>query len=104
MALFVLASVATFLLVGDFKVRLASIAGDDGPVAYAWYFLNPAVYRLDIYVQEWAQSAGVSMLNWFPALLAKYFAVGPEALAEIGVYIQNVALVESVPTVLVIRL
>jgi hypothetical protein len=96
LGLLVLASAATFLLVGDFNVRMASIPGDDGPIAYTWYFLNPSSFRLDIFMQEWAQSAGVSMLNWLPALVVKHFGVGPEPIAEIFVYLQNVVLALAV--------
>ena len=69
---------STYLLIGDFGVRLANTSTDDGLVAYAYLFKFPERFLLDAQLINWGSAASASMLNWLPAVLFKYADLPPE--------------------------
>ena len=87
-----LAAVATYLLIGDFGVRLANTSTDDGLVAYAYFYRYPELFARDAHMLNFGRAALASMLNWLPALLFKYAAVPPELLFWAFTFLQSVLL------------
>jgi len=95
-AVILLAALSTWLLIGDFQVRLADVSTDDGLVAYAIYRLDPDRFRLDEHMHLWVQVAGASMLNWLPALVTRYIGLSAESIAYVAIYLQNILLALAV--------
>jgi hypothetical protein len=87
-----LAAVATYVLIGDFGVRLANTSTDDGLVAYAYFYRYPELFARDAHMLNFGRAALASMLNWLPALLFKYAAVPPEWLYWAFTFLQNILL------------
>lgn len=90
--LVVLTLVSTYLLIGDFGVRLANTSTDDGLVSYSYYFKFPERYLPDANLRNWAPAGLASMLNWLPAVLFKYVGVEPEIFYWLFAFLQNVLL------------
>jgi hypothetical protein len=84
--------VATWLLIGDFAVRLANTSSDEGLIGYAYFFRDPALFRHDAHMTYWGPAALASMMNWLPAALFKYAGVPPEIFHWLFVFAQNVLL------------
>jgi hypothetical protein len=87
-----LAMVATYLVIGDFGVRLANTSTDDGLVAYAYFYKYPELFARDGHMLNTGRAALASMLNWLPAVLFKYAAVPPEIFYWGFTFLQNILL------------
>ncbi len=90
LALVVLIGISTYLLIGDFGVRLANTSTDDGLVAYAYFFKFPERFAQDAHMLNWGPVGLTSMLNWMPAALFKYADVPPETLYLLFTFLQNI--------------
>ncbi|MEQ1775282.1 MAG: hypothetical protein ABL891_16005 [Burkholderiales bacterium] len=96
LALVVLIGVSTYLLIGDFGVRLANTSTDDGLVSYAYFFKFPERFAQDAHMLNWGPVGLTSMLNWLPAVLFKYAGVPPEIVYGLFTFLQNILLALAV--------
>lgn len=96
LALVALISVSTYLLIGDFGVRLANTSTDDGLVGYAYFFKYPERFAQDAHMLSYGSVALTSMLNWLPALLFRYLDVPPEIFFGLFTFLQNIMLALAV--------
>ena len=87
-----LAAISTYLVIGDFGVRLANTSTDDGLVAYAYFHKYPELFARDGHMLNTGRAALASMLNWLPAVLFKHAAVPPEIFYWGFTFLQNILL------------
>jgi hypothetical protein len=95
-AIAVLVALSTYLLIGDFGVRLANTASDDGLVGYAYFFKFPELFVQDARMLNMGPSMLSTMLNWLPAALFKYAGVPPEICFWLFTFLQNILLALAV--------
>jgi hypothetical protein len=90
--LLIILSLMTWLLIGDFQVRLANVFADDGPVVYAYLMQNPHRFDGDILATYGYSNCIGTIQNWLPALLLRAVGLSPSIPVWIFICLQNVLL------------